>query len=723
MILKIVHQVRQFWRSLLKGVFPIALFMLTGLLVISLSPANAITIGYLSEQGELFRQVLAAAKLTPEDVKVDMQDLGLWGGDKYRVKLLDVFFDNPWKISPYTRTMSDGLLADKSDLAQLTASAYRRIEGGVSPQLNGDLLTKYKQQVQKLGDDALAVALGKLTNQAADSLKTSEYKALSPQLRSAVAQFLLTIPDVLHYRQVGLLRSLAKLQLDVDNTYNEVFNFAVKTVEEEAAETEEDIRPEQVLFIESLLDNVDFKLLNTGAILAAAAVQEMQRQLSQIPVDVLQGNYHYSLDTPQGKIILSGEGDRIYPTDDYLLIVDTAGNDSYAGGAANRDINHGISVILDLAGKDKYISPPGKVPSFGAGIFGYATLIDVQGDDIYEAQYASQGIGIFGTGILYDVQGEDTYQGISHLQGSGTFGSGLLIDNAGSDRYSLYRYGQGYGFTKGIGLLLDSVGDDKYIGLEDKYANGGPFGEKRHIHFIQGAGFGRRGDYTEGHSWAGGVGMLIDGAGNDSYECEVYGQGSAYWYSLGFLVDKAGDDYHDAGWYSLGSSPHFGVGIYQDDGGSDRYTGIIMQSLGNGRDWSIGWFEDSAGNDWYNGSLMTFGTGDVNGIGVFWDKQGDDTYLSFLEPAYGQSRLQGSTGLREVMLTLGLFVDGGGKDKYLLLADKDPQNRLPDSAIDIQSLANNPVAGNDRTWCRATSPKYVKMAYGCGIDAHSVNSQ
>ncbi|MEA5603864.1 hypothetical protein [Nostoc sp. UHCC 0252] len=709
-------KMQQFGRSLSKSFLTIAQFTLTCLLVFYLSPVNATTIGYLSEQGELFRQALAAAKLTPEDVRLEMKDMDLWGGDKYRVKLLDIFFDNPWKISPYTRAITQDLLTAKSNLGQLAASAYKRIDGGVNPQLNRDLLTKYKQQVQKLGDDALAVALGKLSTQPADSFKTSEYKALPPQLRSAIAQFLFTVPDALHYRQVGLLRSLAKLQLDGDRTYTEVFNYAVKTVEEEAAE-EVDASPEKVLLIESLLDNVDFKMLNTGAILTAAAAGEMQSQISQIPVNLLQGNYNYSIDTPQGRIILSGQGDQIYPPDDYLLIVDVEGNDTYSGGAATKNIAHGVSVTLDLTGKDRYSSPPGKIPSFGAGIFGYALLLDLQGDDSYQAEYASQGIGIFGTGILYDAQGEDTYQGISNLQGSGTFGSGLLIDNQGSDRYSLYRYGQGYGFTKGVGLLLDSVGDDKYIGLEDKYPNGGPFGAKRHVHFIQGAGLGRRADYTEGHSWAGGVGMLVDGAGSDRYECEVYGQGTAYWYSLGFLVDKAGDDYHDAGWYSLGSSPHFGVGVYQDDSGSDRYTGIIMQSLGNGRDWSIGWFEDSAGNDWYNGSLMTFGTGDINGIGVFWDKHGDDTYLSLLEPAYGQSRLEGVSGLRELMLTLGLFVDGGGKDNYLLLPETDPQNKLPDTALNTQSLSTNPVAGNDRTWCRSTKPRYVKMAYGCGIDA------
>jgi len=708
---------RQIRRSLPQ---PITQFIFTSLLICWLVvfgySVNAITTAYLTEQGELFRQVLAAAKLTPDDLKLDQADMALWGGDKYRFKMLDLFFDNPWKISSYTRTISKDLLATKSDLALLASIAHRRIDAGTNPGLNKDLLTKYQQQAKKLGDDALAVSLSQLTGKPADSFKNKQYQALPLQLRSEVAQFLLVIPDVLHYRELGLLRSLKKLQLNADKTYTDVVNSVIQTVNQDTNQAAEDT-PEQVLLVESLLDNVDFKLLNTGAILAISATQQLQNQLSQLNLSALLGDADYTVDTPQGKIIISGKGDRIYPPGDYLLIIDGAGNDTYSGGAATRDISHGVSVTIDLAGNDQYSSSQGTVPSFGAGIFGYGVLMDMQGNDTYEAEYTSQGIGIFGTGILYDAQGQDTYRGIGNLQGSGSFGTGLLIDNQGSDRYSLYRYGQGYGFTKGVGLLLDSEGDDHYIGMEDKYPNGGPFGADKHVHFAQGAAYGRRADHSDGHSWAGGIGMLIDGTGNDRYECDVYCQGTGYWYSLGMLVDKTGDDYHRSGVYSLGGSPHFAVGIYQDDSGSDRYKVRISQSLGQGRDWSIGWFEDSAGNDQYLGHHGILGSADVNGIGVFWDKNGDDTYLSFSEPAYGQSFVEGASGLRELMFTLGLFVDGGGKDHYLLVPEKYNQSKLEEVDINPKDLVTNPVAGNNRVWCRPSIPRDAKRAYGCGIDA------
>ncbi len=697
--------------------------LFTCLMILLFQQVKATTLDYLTDSGDLFQQVLTAAKLAPEEVRFDRSDMGLWGGDKYQFKLLDVFFNNPWKISPYTRVISQNFLDYKSDLAAIAYNAYKISDtAGLSPQLNPDLLQKFQQQVKKLDDNALAVSLSQLTGKPANFWQNSAYQNLPPQLRSAIAQFLFAVSDAMHYRDLALQLVLKKLQLDPESTYKDVVNYAISTVEENADALDK-AHPERVLLIESLLDNLNFPLLNTGGIIAVSAAQELQQQLSKLPISVLASDYDFNLNTPLGRIVLRGKGNQAYPADDYLLIVDASGDDTYFGGAANRNMAHGMSLLLDLSGNDHYSHVSGKIPSWGAGVFGYGILMDLQGDDQYSAAYASQGVGIFGTGILYDALGKDSYMGIGDLQGSGIFGTGILIDHQGSDRYALYQYGQGYGFTKGVGLLLDTSGDDRYIGLEDKYPNGGPFGPNRHVHFAQGAGFGRRGEEIDGHNWAGGVGMLVDGAGNDHYEGDVFSQGTAYWYSLGFLVDKSGDDYHRTGVYSLGSAPHFAVGIYQDDAGSDRYKVRISQSLGKGRDWSIGWFEDSAGNDYYQGHHGNLGSADANGIGVFWDKKGNDTYISFAdlfneEASYGQSKVD-ATGLRELMLTLGLFVDGGGKDNYLIVPKGYKQGKSLDEDINPQILIANTAVGNNKIWCRPTIPHNVKKAYGCGIDADS----
>lgn len=728
--------------------FVILLFSLTGFFSRSAQGQTAL---HLPEQGDLFEHVLAETGLTPETVKIDQRDVALWGGDRYRLSLLDLFFDNPWKISAYTRTISDRLLADTHDLKHVVTFAHRRLDAGVSLGVLDNPLEKYASRVETLGEDALAIALAEViypsSKQDQDLSETplqnfqqnlqqdAQYQALPPPLRKAVAQFLFAVPDILHYRQIALLNPVADLQFEIDDIYQHVVRYFVQTYFVRAGQ---DPSIEQILLLESLMDTVDFPLLNAGATLATIATQELQQQLSELDDTDLAGRYTYRLGTPLGRVVLSDGDSQHYGAGQYLLIVDVGGDDTYQGGAATIDLSHGISVTVDLAGDDVYLQatepeiqtqlvqqpehspiddrfPP--IPAFGAGFFGYGLLIDVQGNDRYDNPALGQGVGVFGTGILYDVQGNDHYEGTTNLQGSGSFGTGLLIDGEGDDRYALYTFGQGFGSTKGFGLLLDRQGNDRYIGLEEGRPNGGPFGADRYIHMAQGAGFGRRSDFVDGHSWAGGIGMLVDGAGDDDYACEIYGQGTAYWYALGLLIDKSGNDRHHGGGYTLGGSPHFAIGIYQDDAGNDTYEGIIGQSLGTGRDWSIGWFEEGGGDDWYLGNTVYLGLGDTNGLGVFWEKGGNDTYISPQGARYGQAIMDAPDGLRHLMLTLGLFVEGGGQDQYWLLPDR---SQLPEdlerATIDRTTLQTNPNQANDTLQCHPTLRHEAKRAYGCGID-------
>ncbi len=667
-------------------------------------------------QTELFKRALAQSDLTPGDVRIDFEDMSLWGGDKYRVSLLDVFFADPWKISPYTRSLTDGLLKSDGDISALTVSAHKRLDSGVRLGLIGDPLEAYRKRVEELRGKNLAVALAELTSHPEAEFKTVEYRNLPDPVRDAAALILFAAPDVLHYRELALVEPINRLKLNPDTVYRTVLDYVIVEWEEEE---EEDEGLETMLLIESLLDNTDWTLLNTGATLIALAAQEARRMLTETDTTLFAQDFDFRVNTQLGYIVLSGASDGYYSSDDHLLIIDTAGGEAYASCAANRSFDSPVSVCIDLGGDDTYRNEDATSPAFGAGVFGYSVLIDCAGDDSYETPYIGEGCGVFGTGVLWDISGDDSYSGFRSMQGCGTFGTGILADNAGNDSYELYEYGQGYGYTMGCGYLVDSSGDDTYRGLEEpaELSNGGPFGEERFIHFAQGAAFGRRADFTDGHGWAGGVGILVDGAGDDRYECQVYGQGTGYWYGIGMCVDKGGDDYHHAGWYSLGSSPHFAIGILQDDAGDDRYVLKQMQSIGNGRDFSIGWFEDGAGDDWYQGGIMCFGTGDVNGLGFFWDRSGNDVYMA-QAPCFGQSRMSSAGSLRDFMLTLGLFVDGGGTDTYLRLpGDGRPHGGYADIIPDITGLETFENVGNGECWARATQGNEVPGSHGSGVDA------
>ena len=95
-------------------------------------------------------------------------------------------------------------------------------------------------------------------------------------------------------------------------------------------------------------------------------------------IPILQSNQlaESETDTDLGMIIIGGTGKNVY-TNDAFLIIDYGGDDIYsnsAGGAYGS-----ISIVIDLAGNDQYISR--KSFSQGSGVFGIGILVDCGGDD------------------------------------------------------------------------------------------------------------------------------------------------------------------------------------------------------------------------------------------------------------------------------------------------------------------------------------------------------
>ena len=97
-----------------------------------------------------------------------------------------------------------------------------------------------------------------------------------------------------------------------------------------------------------------------------------------------------------------------------VLAIHGYGDDNYAmTSGAKRGLgeayNNAASVIIDLGGDDNYASVEDAIHGFGAGVFGYGYVYDLQGNDSYRAGFIAQGSGIFGTGLLYDAGGDDEY--------------------------------------------------------------------------------------------------------------------------------------------------------------------------------------------------------------------------------------------------------------------------------------------------------------------------
>lgn len=195
------------------------------------------------------------------------------------------------------------------------------------------------------------------------------------------------------------------------------------------------------------------------------------------------------------------------------------------------------------------------------------------------------------------------------------------------------------------------------------------------VSMAQGVGSGRRADFGDGLSLAGGWGLLIDGEGDDWYHATVWSQGAGYWWGVGVLEDRAGSDTYRNGWYSLGSAAHFSVGHAVDLSGSDRYNldnpDAVGQYMGSARDGSIGIFIDGDGNDRAVLRNRSGGCADLGSVGIFWSRRGNDRYTVDLDTDVSRDGALGEVvgqpvfhSFRDDLRALGLFLDTAGRDEY-----------------------------------------------------------
>jgi hypothetical protein len=469
--------------------------------------------------------------------------------------------------------------------------------------------------------------------------------------------------------------------------------------------------------------DLDFGLLFTATRDLAATVEDIDWR----PFVGLEG-FAVDLNTPYGRLVVNDAGVRtIAGAASYLLVVDTGGDDVYlAPVAATRNATAAVSVVVELAGDDRYGYPEmdeapqvAGVPAAdedgraaglrpfsrstvyrqGAAVLGAALLFDLAGDDLYQSLRGSQGAAVGGVGVLHDAAGNDTYACEQGCQGAAAFGLGLLLDTAGRDTYGVVQSGQAFGGVRGAGVLVDLAGDDRYTALLGDPQFGGtilydnpqnPNGSN--TSFAQGAAFGRRAD-ADGTWASGGLAVLRDEAGDDAYTVDVFGQGTGYWFGAGIFTDVAGNDVYQGRYYVQGSSAHFAISLFYEGAGNDRYNAglplvaspetlgpvIIGTSVGQGHDFSVGLLADYSGDDTYAAPGLGVGGGNDNGVGLFLEGGGSDRYDAPDGTTFGASN-SGERGAEfESALCLGLFADADGVDTYAGFVEPS-------------------LVGNDRVW-------------------------
>jgi hypothetical protein len=449
------------------------------------------------------------------------------------------------------------------------------------------------------------------------------------------------------------------------------------------------------------LDKVD-----TGAIATAAAQLATAVEAGKLARFAGMNVTPVEIDTKIGAVVIHGAGDDTYmpgsKADGAALLLDLGGNDTYEVAAGATTATTNMSVAIDLAGKDDYgyvVVPAAgdgighRLPSDasgrssygftesvterqGGGTFGVGLLFDFgNDDDTYRSLADSQGAGLLGVGVLFDQGGNDSYDAETLSQGAAGWGIGLLLDGAGNDHYTTYNEAQGFGFTRGVGALIDVAGDDVYysdpglpsLGGDAIYLNSQ--NPMANTSLTQGAGYGLRPDNPSYVQFAGGMGILRDRAGKDSYTTGVFGQATAFAMGIGMLLEGGGDDTYEGIWYVQGSAAHTGITYFNDASGNDKYNPtfpVQSTSIGVGHDCSASVHYDEGGDDAYIGPGLGLGSGNDNGVGIMVVNGGTDTFSVAASNTLGAAQCPDPecTGSASPTPTLGVFVKAKGAGSY-----------------------------------------------------------
>lgn len=432
------------------------------------------------------------------------------------------------------------------------------------------------------------------------------------------------------------------------------------------------------------LDRAEF--LTAADSLLVLAHPDFLHQLAQLPeqdssvpqetVPGVEGRLLRKIDTPVGTILVGSREKNRYQLDqmpDVCAVIDLGGDDTYLEGAVS--FYRPVMVLVDLAGDDTYrASKPG---AQGGAILGVSFLLDAQGKDTYVARDVAQGSALAGVGILIDHQGDDQYVGLRRVQGHALAGVGILLDRAGNDRYRGALWTQGFGAPLGLGVLDDLDGNDQY------YTGGYYLDTYEETPGYEGWGQGVGAGIRQVAN--GGLGVLLDGGGDDGYEYDYLAHGGGYWCGMGLARDFAGHDRRYGATlkafdgsertqsrfqrFGGGWGCHYALGFLFDDQGDDTYGGTIM-GLGMAWDDSVGVLCDFGGNDRYEATGgLTQGNGAQAGLGILFDYDGDDVYLG-----RNQGYASANNTYHPSLGSGGNFsfvIDYGGKDEYGCGAQND----------------------------------------------------
>ncbi|HET6404220.1 MAG TPA: fibronectin type III domain-containing protein [Candidatus Thermoplasmatota archaeon] len=172
----------------------------------------------------------------------------------------------------------------------------------------------------------------------------------------------------------------------------------------------------------------------------------------------------------------------------------------------------------------------------------------------------------------------------------------IHVDLGGSDIYDMPVAVVGVNATLPVAIHLDLEGSDRYLDPTSQYDGLSP--QVRDLGFLAG-------HPTQASALYGGVALLVDALGSDSYEAPTRSQGYAR-FGFALLADLGGENdiYVGREWVQGASSETFSLGsaILFDRSGNDDYTAALGQGYGLGAV-----LLDVGGEDTYTNADAPFG--------------------------------------------------------------------------------------------------------------------
>ena len=479
-----------------------------------------------------------------------------------------------------------------------------------------------------------------------------------------------------HGRYVEQLLALAQVQVDqafveLSIEERELLAQVLPTLAEQFAERlfiyldDDAQRLEQHNQALSILKKVDIASLLAAAEVMSVAIEP--EYLSQLESDLRlfeqQQRDHVKVKGIKGEvlwysekgILFAGSGNNQY-LKNFPVIIDLGGSDQYRVPVAAARPDSPIALLIDLGGDDRYQSA--QAFAQGSGFMGVGILYDHAGNDRYTSnQPFAQGSALTGVGLLIDRRGDDLYRGIRFTQAS-ALGKGLaaVVDGSGDDEFDAGGFAQGFAGPGTFTALISKGGDDRYRAsghYRSSYSNGVGV----YKGFSQGVGVGFR------HQASGGIGVLLDEEGADSYEAGNFSQGGGYYFGWGTLIDLGQEsDNYEGSRYSQGFASHSALGSFLDQAGDDHYESWVGAANSAAWDLSATVFLDDSGNDQYtSGASFSLGASAHNGFALFIDKEGRDRY-HYHPGRSGPNDYHGGS-------SFSVFIDAGGQEDQYLKGD------------------------------------------------------